>query len=183
LQRSVVQPLAVGYLQHAQSGLYVHPAGGVAAANVKLLLHPGAGEARLVFVLHADGNLQHQLSGLFVHPLGGRATADADLILHPGGHEPRLSLELTYDGCLRSRETGLFVHPRGGVGAANVPLLFHPGGGEARLHFRFVPVGAAGGAPMPMPAPSAVGASTFWGVPWLSAVPTCRLACADVSVS
>jgi hypothetical protein len=68
--------MILGYLEHVESGLFVHPLGGKGEVDKRLILHAPVREARLLFRLHPDGSLEHLESGLFVHPKGGTAVAD-----------------------------------------------------------------------------------------------------------
>ena len=65
-----------GYLEHVESGLFVHPLGGKGKVDARLILHAPVREPRLLFRLHPDGSLEHMESGLFVHPWGGTAVTD-----------------------------------------------------------------------------------------------------------
>lgn len=116
------------FLRHTHTSMYVHPEGGTAVCNARLVLWPGHhnNERRLMFTLRPDGNLQHVDSGLFVHPKGGTAKSGVELILHPDGPEPRLAFYHDSSGCFRHRETGLFVHPKNGKGKQGAALIFHP---------------------------------------------------------
>ncbi len=128
------EPLAISapgtpsFLRHTHTSMYVHPEGGTALCNVRLVLWPGHhnNERRLMFALRPDGNLQHVDSGLFVHPKGGKAKSGIELILHPDGPEPRLAFYHDSAGCFRHCETGLYVHPKNGKGKQGCPLIFHP---------------------------------------------------------
>ena len=68
--------MTLGYLEHVESGLFVHPLGGKGKVDARLILHAPVREPRLLFRLHPDGSLEHMESGLFVHPWGGTAVTD-----------------------------------------------------------------------------------------------------------
>jgi hypothetical protein len=128
------------YLRHKQSGMFVHPEGGIVNRNEQpLVLHPGGYESRLLFRWN-QGCLQHVESGYYVHPQGGHANRDdVLLVFHQAGPEPG-RIGLRWDGqYLASTETNRLVHPQGGVGKQNGRLVFHNDRGGERLFFEEVP--------------------------------------------
>jgi hypothetical protein len=79
-------PSPDGNLQHAESGLFVHPLKGKAYNGCPLILHPDGPEQRLAFQtiqsreLLTSGFFTHADSGLCLAPRGGTATSGVDLI-------------------------------------------------------------------------------------------------------
>jgi hypothetical protein len=138
------------FLRHKQSGLFVHPEGGVVNRNNQpLVLWGGSGEIRLLFQWNG-GSLQHVESGYFVHPEGGRADKDeVRLVFHQGGPEPA-RIGLNWNGSyLESNDTKRLVHPKGGVGVQGCYLVYHSAIAGERIFFEEVPY-----LPTAMPAPT-----------------------------
>jgi len=87
-QRALFRFDDFGCLQHVASHLYVHPLGGTARQDVRLVLHQGGNESRLRITLR-DGFLVHEDTGLLVHPNQGHAKVGIALLFHPGRTDER----------------------------------------------------------------------------------------------
>jgi hypothetical protein len=83
-------------LQHAASGLFVHPLQGTASRGVMLVLHPDGPEPRLAFELDGEGCLRHRDSGLCVHPANGRGCEGSQLMFHPDGPDRAFEGEIAF---------------------------------------------------------------------------------------
>lgn len=80
-------------LKHVVSGYCVHPLGGTADANVKLVLFNSCTpEARLKLEHTEQSAIRHTQSNMCVHPEGGSANPNAGtyLVYYPGCNEERL---------------------------------------------------------------------------------------------
>jgi len=144
------------YLQHANTGLYVHPDGGyVDADNTDLVFFEGgAGSAddwRLEFEEIDAGNgrfyLKHAITGKCVHPRGGEVDAnDIQLVFHDGcdGSSIQFEKEDAGDGrfLLKHADSGKCVHPKGGRAKKDVTLVFYDGcdPSKVKLVYQEVPV-------------------------------------------
>ena len=81
-----------------QNGRCIHPDGGFAYTDTKLVAHDGCGnEDRLMFTLAAEGAdfvLKHK-TGMCVHPNGGTAPVDGQYLVTHGGCWPASKLGFT----------------------------------------------------------------------------------------
>ncbi|EGD76888.1 hypothetical protein PTSG_08235 [Salpingoeca rosetta] len=128
------------FLQHVQSGKYVHPHGGsdMPGNDTALVLHHGFDEKRdalrWVFVNDAENKhqLKHYSSGKFVHPKGGKVGKEATLVVHSSPGRPETMIEMVQeDGrtYLRHTDSDYYVHPHGGSPnpGDNTRLVYYSG--------------------------------------------------------
>lgn len=133
------------YIQHVDSGLFVHPHHGQAVDGCELVLWPGADESRLVFEFTGGakaGKLIHRQTKLIIgySTAQGETTVPNDTAVvlkrdSSGGY----LFQLDGDSCLNLVGTDSFVHPFVGAAKKGTKLVLYQGGGEKRLQFQLFP--------------------------------------------